>query len=585
MDLDTLFQDEFNYFKLLARDFSSHFSELDDFFSPSAADPGVERLIEGAAFLFARLRQKIDDEFPEITQGLLREVWSTPLRPLPATSVVEFKADDDEETFFIPAGAQIKGYSDEDEYTFITRRDLTVLPLTIIRKNVTHATDGTRITLSFKANFKKEKQSFPQCIPLFLSSDSTAAGFFTLWLKHHLAEAILFCNNVSYPLPSEIISFQSPKPESLVYPGDSQQFWRLQLLQEFFYTPHVNDFAYLDLKIINNICALNSIDDFSIELKFNKILPPDCSVDENSFRLYCTPIINLFNNRVSAIPFAGNKPGEHHHLSYQVLPNKESYWLSAICKVYSPAEITDSERGEIQIFKPMSEFLPTRFDSDVESYYYELRLEKDVSDKPAWFISFFDSKGEPVNVTARKNFICEIECVNNESVLNLNVGDVNVPGSDIPGNLTFENITPLSTPYSLQAEKHWPVISHLSLSPLLLNDKATIQQVVKDFDIHADSNLPQHEKHKRYLSGIAEVSSEPIDRLIEGFPVRGLRFDLHLDPSCYLNEGEMYRFGSVLADFFAYCISDSSFITTTLINVQSGERLPLAPIQGTRTQI
>ena len=34
-------------------------------------DPHVERLLEGFAFLAARVHLKIDDEFPQITAGLL----------------------------------------------------------------------------------------------------------------------------------------------------------------------------------------------------------------------------------------------------------------------------------------------------------------------------------------------------------------------------------------------------------------------------------------------------------------------------------------------------------------------------------
>ena len=233
----------------------------------------------------------------------------------------------------------------------------------------------------------------------------------------------------------------------------------------------------------------------------------------------------------------------------------------------------------------MTDFVPVRFDADPESYFYDLILEKNVCDEPVWFLSFYDCQGKPVNITARKHFICEINCVNDQDILKLGVGDITIPGSEIPGNLTFRNITPLSAPCMPQIENHWPVISHLSLSPLLLNDKTTIQQVISDFDLHAAGNLPAHEKHRRYWTGIAQVFSEPVDRLIDGYPVRGLRFDLYLDPDCYPDEGEMYRFGSVLAEFFAWCIADSSFITTTLINVQTGERWPLAQIQGTRTQI
>ncbi|MBX6314112.1 MAG: type VI secretion system baseplate subunit TssF, partial [Isosphaeraceae bacterium] len=52
-------------------------------------DPHVERLLEGFAFLAARVRQKIDDEFPEITNALLGLLYPHYLRPLPSMTVVQ----------------------------------------------------------------------------------------------------------------------------------------------------------------------------------------------------------------------------------------------------------------------------------------------------------------------------------------------------------------------------------------------------------------------------------------------------------------------------------------------------------------
>src|SRR4051794_1590939 len=53
-------------------------------------DPHVERILEGVAFLTARIRHKIDDEFPEITDALLSIVAPHYQRPVPSMSVVQF---------------------------------------------------------------------------------------------------------------------------------------------------------------------------------------------------------------------------------------------------------------------------------------------------------------------------------------------------------------------------------------------------------------------------------------------------------------------------------------------------------------
>ncbi|MGA7816006.1 type VI secretion system baseplate subunit TssF, partial [Caballeronia sp.] len=52
-------------------------------------DPHVERLFEGFAFLVGRLRQKLDDELPELTEGLVSMLWPHYLRMIPSLSILE----------------------------------------------------------------------------------------------------------------------------------------------------------------------------------------------------------------------------------------------------------------------------------------------------------------------------------------------------------------------------------------------------------------------------------------------------------------------------------------------------------------
>jgi type VI secretion system protein ImpG len=58
-----------------------------------ARDPYVERLFEGFAFLMGRLREKLDDDLPELTEGLVSLLWPQYLRTIPSMSVVEFTPD------------------------------------------------------------------------------------------------------------------------------------------------------------------------------------------------------------------------------------------------------------------------------------------------------------------------------------------------------------------------------------------------------------------------------------------------------------------------------------------------------------
>src|SRR5262249_33261091 len=58
-------------------------------------DPHVERLLEGFAFLAARVRRKIDDEFPEITDAFFQALYPHYQRPFPSATVVQFRPGPD----------------------------------------------------------------------------------------------------------------------------------------------------------------------------------------------------------------------------------------------------------------------------------------------------------------------------------------------------------------------------------------------------------------------------------------------------------------------------------------------------------
>lgn len=60
---------------------------------PGARDPYVERLFEGFAFLMGRLREKLDDDLPELTEGLVSLLWPHYMRTIPSLAIVEFSPD------------------------------------------------------------------------------------------------------------------------------------------------------------------------------------------------------------------------------------------------------------------------------------------------------------------------------------------------------------------------------------------------------------------------------------------------------------------------------------------------------------
>ena len=75
-------------------------------------DPHVARILEAFAYLNARTRFKIEDDFPEITEALLGVLYPHFLAPLPSTAIVQLELDPSQgeltEGYTVPRGAALE---------------------------------------------------------------------------------------------------------------------------------------------------------------------------------------------------------------------------------------------------------------------------------------------------------------------------------------------------------------------------------------------------------------------------------------------------------------------------------------------
>lgn len=147
------FDAEMRYLREAAKEYGAAFPDraaalnLD---KPGAQDPAVEQLFEGFAFLMGRLREKLDDDLPELTEGLVGLVRPQYLRMIPSLSIVEFSPDIHEmktsetickgfEVRSRPVGAQ----GTRCRYT--TTQDLTMRALALDAVEVGQQADGRSV--------------------------------------------------------------------------------------------------------------------------------------------------------------------------------------------------------------------------------------------------------------------------------------------------------------------------------------------------------------------------------------------------------------------------------------------------------
>src|SRR5690554_1652708 len=90
MKLNRFYRDELSFLRLQGREFAEAHPQLTRFLSERSTDPDVERLLEGFAFLTGKLREKVEDEFPELTHSLLNMLWPNYLRPVPSCTIMRF---------------------------------------------------------------------------------------------------------------------------------------------------------------------------------------------------------------------------------------------------------------------------------------------------------------------------------------------------------------------------------------------------------------------------------------------------------------------------------------------------------------
>src|SRR5205085_7131568 len=102
-------------------------------------DPYVERLLEGFAYLAARIHLKLDAEFPRFTQALLETIYPHYLSPIPSMAVVRFDPEQGDAALAagvaVPRGTLLRsilGRGDKTSCLFQTAHEIMLLPLRVL---------------------------------------------------------------------------------------------------------------------------------------------------------------------------------------------------------------------------------------------------------------------------------------------------------------------------------------------------------------------------------------------------------------------------------------------------------------------
>ncbi|MFZ0451660.1 MAG: type VI secretion system baseplate subunit TssF, partial [Desulfatiglandaceae bacterium] len=182
------FQQELENLRDLGQAFSKAHPAVAPMLSGAAADPDVERLLEGTAFLTALLREKLDDEFPEIVHELVQMIWPHYLRPLPATTIVAFEPKPSlKRSMSIPSGVYLNSVPTEGtSCTFRTVFDVDVHPLTLLDASLDESAGRpSTVRLQLKMDGLKLEEWGPNSLRFFLSDTFPNAANLSMILQRH----------------------------------------------------------------------------------------------------------------------------------------------------------------------------------------------------------------------------------------------------------------------------------------------------------------------------------------------------------------------------------------------------------------
>ncbi|MGF6594982.1 type VI secretion system baseplate subunit TssF [Pseudomonas sp. 2835] len=574
MSLKQRFADELRYLRELGREFAEDNPQLAQFLGDQAGDPDVERLLEGFAFLTARLGMKIDDDLPELTHPLLQMLWPNYLRPLPSATIVRFEPRPDAITQrkVLPKGTRlfakpVDGVSCE----FRTCTEVSLFPLAVQEVSDAHSRETSMLRIDLKVLTPQPLDSL-ECeqLDFHLSGDDATAQTLYLWIAHYLKRLTLHIDGNTYGLSVENIGFPGFSAEEALLPYPRNVFDGYRILQEYFVFPQ--RFHFFSLTGLARVWPALSCGQIRFEFEFSRPMPANIRLRTRDLQLYCAPAVNLFSHDAEPIALDGRQ------LERRVRPagkHPEAYEVFSVDRV-AGWDASDKERkGD-----PLRTFTPFEsFQHEIElargrtALYFRTHIEESHGRDGLIHRIAFVRGDESLYIGERETASIELTCSNRDLPQALGVGDLSLSTEATPSFATYTNLIAPTRAYRpvLDSSLHWTLISNLSLNYLSLLSAEPLKAVIRAYDFAALHDLQQARATRKRLNGIGQAQTSAVDWLMKGLPVRGLQTSLHLDQQAFLCEGDLYLFASVLSRFFALYASINSFHRLEVINTTNNE--------------
>jgi len=579
MSVNKYFQDELTALRSLGAEFADNNPRLAPFLATEAQDPDVERLLEGFAFLTGRLRQKLEDELPELTHSVVNLLWPNFLKPVPSLSMVQMSPQDG-----LSEKKQIKRQSmvlstpvDGTQCQFHTCFDVDLYPIVI--SNVKHSFKATGSNISIELSLLDDKANLDEMsldnlrFHLFgdLQTSHLLYLFFCRYLEGVRISAVDSQGNktVISSLSKDDVQAVGFDEDQHLLPYSDNFFNGYRVLQEYFALSE--KFLFIDFKNLNRLgkqlsaLDIEDLSNIEFECSFSRKFDANLSISKDSLRLYCTPVVNLFEHKSSPIQL------DHKNVDYRLLPsaiNPKHYEIYQVKEVEAWGH-SDHKRKKYPYFESFEHGLN---DADSQSYYKTSVRESQDGQALDTYISFVNqlSVGE---LHQNETIEASIMCTNRNLPIKLGIGDINIPGDGLPEYVDVTNISQVTPEFIPPLDKgfHWQLISNMSLNYQSLMNKEALKIILSTYDYRRYYDRQQARASEHRLDSIDTIKVDRVDRLYQGRPVRGIRSTMRIIESKFTNEGEMFLFFTVLNEFFSLYVSLNSFHELIVHGIEQGE--------------
>jgi type VI secretion system protein ImpG len=562
-------------------------------------DPHVSRLVESVAFLNARIRRKLDDEFPELTDGLLGVVAPHLLAPTPSMSIVQFTCAAD---LKVPTRVErgtglVTDASYGEPCRYRTAYDTEVWPIAVDSVRLSgppftapstprSAGSGGVIHIVLKPAHESGNLSVlaPKRLRFHLTGELRhMAPLYELLLNDALEIAIATSPNAKalHVLPASAILPVGFDERENVVPDDVRAHSEQRLLTEYFAFPQ--KFLFFDLEGLRTEGTSNVLHLF-VYLR-RTVAELESVVKAGTLRLGCTPIVNLFERKAEPIRLTGT---QH---EYQVIADARHQVETEIYSIDS-VKATSRAKGALEYapFHGLTHDLDT---SGPERYWFASRRptprgDDEVDRGTEVHIALVDSAfGE----SAPDDWVLEsnVTCLNRNQPARLPFGGGHPRMTFTKGGGAITAIACLYAPtHTLRPARGrgalWRLVSSMALHRMSLVDGRLALDVLREALRLCDPSAGA--EGRRIADALLAVEARPAVRRVgfggqSGF-CRGLAVALKLDDERLRGNGS-FLLATVLERYLASACALNSFVETSVTTTtREGVLRRWPPRNGTR---